>query len=305
MRLELPPVPRSSYSALGEACSIATRSRSTSSSSAVILASAVRTPWPISLRPTTSTTRPSASIRSQELGRKGPAAGRRGAGAFGVEPEADQQPAAGERGEAEEVAPGGHRPPPSRAVDGLADARVAAAAAEVVAQRGLDLGLRRRRSAREQRGDLDDHPGLAVAALRDALLEPGALDRVRAVRREPLDRRVALAGGRGEVDLAGAHGDALLEHRAGAAHSFAAAVLGAGQAENVAQVPEQRHARRRFGLPADSVDEQGELGHRGLPGSMPRGTWEALRGFGRPGAQRGGASQSSGSAACGESWTPR
>ena len=50
---------------LGPACSKRTRSSGTSSSSATNMASAVCTPWPISLRGMASTTEPSAAILIQ------------------------------------------------------------------------------------------------------------------------------------------------------------------------------------------------------------------------------------------------
>ena len=74
--LSLPPVPVSVNSGPGDACSITTAFQSASSSSARIIASEVRTPWPISECATTSTVRPSAPMRSHWLGAKPAAPGR-------------------------------------------------------------------------------------------------------------------------------------------------------------------------------------------------------------------------------------
>ena len=66
--LPLPPVPRSVNSAFGEACAILMRGQSAPSSSARIIASDVRTPWPISDLLIVSVTVPSTSMRTQPFG---------------------------------------------------------------------------------------------------------------------------------------------------------------------------------------------------------------------------------------------
>ena len=97
-------------------------------------------------------------------------------------------------------------------------------------------------------------PGRAVAALERLGLEERLLDRVEpAVLLEALDRDDLLARGLGDRRLAGRRRLAVEQHRAGAALPLAAAVLGAGQVEAVAQDREERlvgAARRRArGLP--------------------------------------------------------
>src|SRR6185295_796135 len=67
-----------------------------------------------------------------------------------------------------------------------ADARVGAAAAQIAGERLIDLGVARLRLLGEQRRRRHDLPRLAVATLRHRLLDPGALQRVRAVRRQAL-----------------------------------------------------------------------------------------------------------------------
>jgi len=82
-----------------------------------------------------------------------------------------------------------------------------------------------------------DAAGLAVAALRHLFLDPGCLDGMRAVGREPLDSRDGGAlGGAGRGD-AGARDLPVKAYRAGAAQAGAAAEFRAGQSEMVAQHP--------------------------------------------------------------------
>src|SRR5215218_7962553 len=70
-----------------------------------------------------------------------------------------------------------------------------------------------------------DHPGDAEAALHRPLLDEGPLD--------------VAAGGVGAHDAAGGDQDAVQQHRAGAALALLAGVLGAGQAEALAQHVQQ------------------------------------------------------------------
>ena len=74
-------------------------------------------------------------------------------------------------------------------LDRAQDAVMAAATADIVVERGGDLGARRRRVTVEQRLRRDQDAGQTIAALAGLLVEEGLLQRVRAVRRaEPLDR---------------------------------------------------------------------------------------------------------------------
>ena len=104
----------------------------------------------------------------------------------------------------------------------------------------------------EQRDRAHDHAGLAVAALRHLLGDPGFLQRMTAIGRKALDRDDGAADPLGHVHLAGAFGLAVEQHGAGAAFLDAAAVLGSGQAEGVAQHPQQRRTRRDIDLMVDA-----------------------------------------------------
>ncbi len=86
-------------------------------------------------------------------------------------------------------------------------------------------------------------PGLAVAALHHVDIEPGFLDALARWRLRATASMVVigfLADG-AHRQHARAHRLAVEVHRAGAALRDAAAELGAGQADDVAQDPEQRH----------------------------------------------------------------
>jgi hypothetical protein len=82
---------------------------------------------------------------------------------------------------------------------------------------------------------------------------------IRAAGREALDRRDPLAGDGADRGDARPHRLAVEVHRARAALCDAAAELGPGQAEQVAQRPQQRHLRGRVDLDLLVVD--GELDH--------------------------------------------
>src|SRR5262245_60113272 len=122
--------------------------------------------------------------------------------------------------------------------DRFPNAQIRPAAADVAGHRGVDIGIGRMRSARQQRGGGHDLARLAVAALHDLAVEPGPLDlgacRCRADRLDGRDLRAADA-----VDWrnAGTNGDAVEVHGASAAQRHAAAELRAGHAEHVAQHP--------------------------------------------------------------------
>ena len=104
-----------------------------------------------------------------------------------------------------------------------------------------------------------DLPRLAVAALRHVELFPRALQRMRAVGRESLER-----GDRGSLPpptrASGTSATALPSqvHGARAALAEAAAELRAAQVEHVAQHPEQRHIGRNINRHRLSVDVERE-----------------------------------------------
>jgi hypothetical protein len=70
-----------------------------------------------------------------------------------------------------------------RSVDGGADAGIGPAAAQVARHRGVDILVGRARVAGQKVGGLHDLAGLAVAALRHLVVDPGRLNGVQRVRR--------------------------------------------------------------------------------------------------------------------------
>src|SRR5262249_55225230 len=144
-----------------------------------------------------------------------------------------------------------------RALDGLADPRIGAAAADVPRQCLVDIGVPGRRYLREQRGRRHDLTGLTVAALHDLHIEPRLLDLL-ADRggADCLDGGDRMAYGGADRHYAGSPGNAIQMHRAGAAERDAAAELGAVHPEHVAQDPEQGHVRWDVDLVRLAVDSQ-------------------------------------------------
>src|SRR5437879_791954 len=159
-----------------------------------------------------------------------------------------------------------------RAMDGGADALVGAAAADV-RHRGVDIGVARAAVLGEQRYRGHDLAGLAVAALRHVLGDPGPLHGVAPARRQPFDRGHALPGRRRDRHHAGAHRGAVEMHGAGAALGDAASELRAGEAEVVAQHPQERRVGRDVHGLAFAVDGEDDRGHDALPGGGCRESW--------------------------------
>src|SRR5262249_8424115 len=116
---------------------------------------------------------------------------------------------------------------------------VGAAAADI-GEIGVDVGVARIGIAPEVRRRRHDLAGLAVAALRHLLSEPGLLHRMPAVRRQTFD-----GGDLGAVEAADGHGAGSHRlpvdmYRAGAALGDAAAVFGSGEPDLLTQHPQQR-----------------------------------------------------------------
>src|SRR5215510_5323820 len=139
-------------------------------------------------------------------------------------------------------------------LDGGADTRIRAAAADVPGHGTVDVRIARLGVGGEQRACRHDLAGLAVPALRHVEREPGGLD--------------FLAGGGGADGFDG--DDPLADHRrnrrdarprrlpvdvngAGAAKGRAAAELRAGHGQHVAQRPKQGHIARNIEIAGLSV----------------------------------------------------
>src|SRR5512132_723553 len=116
-----------------------------------------------------------------------------------------------------------------------------------------------------------DHPGDAEDALHRPLLDEGPLDVGQLARgAEPLDGADVAAGGVGAHHAAGGDQDPVQQHRAGAALALLAGVLGAGQAEALAQHVQQALPDPGVGhLVVLAVDGQGvAVGGLSGPGGL-------------------------------------
>src|SRR5262249_52365474 len=109
----------------------------------------------------------------------------------------------------------------------------------------------------EQSRNRHDHAALAVAALRHVVVDPRLLHLVQlAVLGEPLDGGDLLAGRVAHRKTAGAYRLAVEVYCAGAALRDAAAVLGAGHSDRVADDPQERRIWFDVDLVRLAVDRQ-------------------------------------------------
>src|SRR5258708_17124194 len=203
----LPPVPKSFHTRLrarfcpGVGYSVVTFDQSHSSSSATNWARPVSVPWPISERAMRITTVSSGLMTTQALiSGTGPGAAAAWAPLDGMSRPSARPPAA--------VPITKERRPicgswfmaasPSRAGRGV-DCRahlLEGAAAADVGDRLVDIGVAWLWLLLQQRHHRHDHAGLAIAALRHVVLDPGLLHLVQhAFLPAPLDRRDLLARG--------------------------------------------------------------------------------------------------------------
>src|SRR5262245_49620890 len=125
------------------------------------------------------------------------------------------------------------------ALDGADDARIGGAAAQVAVHARDDLLIARRGVLRQQGGGLHDLAGLAVPALRDLQFDPGSLDRMRVARIEALDGGDGGVADVAERDRTGPHCLSVDVDGAGPALGDAAAELGSGEPQLLADHPEQ------------------------------------------------------------------
>src|SRR5262249_59568569 len=87
---------------------------------------------------------------------------------------------------------------------------------------------------------------------------PRDLQRMRLAAAQPFDGRDLLAGGLLGRSLTGAHGDTVEMHRAGAAKARAAAELGAGHLQLLADDPQERRVVGGVPPPPPPLDEERE-----------------------------------------------
>src|SRR5882724_4664353 len=169
------------------------------------------------------------------------------------------------------------RSPFRRHAGGLGDRgdhrRVARAAAEVARDRVADLLVRRLRVLVEQGGGGHEHAGNAEPALRHAVAHERLLHRrEHAGARQPLDGRDRAPARLHGQHQAARHEPAVEVDGARAAVAGPAALLGAGEAEVLAQRVEQRHVRLHERLHGVAVHgaPQDLFGHPGPPIAQAR-----------------------------------
>ena len=125
-----------------------------------------------------------------------------------------------------------------------------------------DLGLAGIGLAPQERHRLHDHARRAVAALQGVGLREGLLHRMEAaVLLQAFDGGDGLAADGTHARLARATGDAVQQDRAGAALPLAAAVLGPGEVQLVAQHAQQGPLGIGIHVTGDAVDDQLEERH--------------------------------------------
>lgn len=142
--------------------------------------------------------------------------------------------------------------------DGLDDARVGAATAEVAFEGGADGGVGGLGLGVEEGDGAEDHGRGAEAALEGGGIEEGLLDGMEGLGSggEAFDGGDGIVGGRGRWRDAGACGLAVDEDGAGAALAFAAAGLGAGEVEALTERVEEGFALVHVYSDAFAVDRQ-------------------------------------------------
>src|SRR5262245_59384278 len=244
----LPPVEKSPHTRLratfwpGVGYSVVTFDQSHSSSSATICARPVSVPCPISERAMRMTPVSSGRMTTHAFTSGEPSCARTTDGPNGIfRPSARPAPTAVLPMTKERrlslvvimVAPLCLR----RDVDGLAHLLEGSASTDV-RDLGVDVGVRRLWLLAQERRNRHDHPGLAIAALRDLKVEPGFLHAVqsRAVR-QAFDRGDLLAFGRGHGQHARARRRPIEVHGASTALRDSTPVLRAGEARLLADRP--------------------------------------------------------------------
>src|SRR5258706_1196964 len=276
----LPPVPISPQARLEAKFwpavmdSVATFFQSHSSSSATSCARPVRVPWPISVR-AMRITQLSSGFTTTQIFSAAPACSLAEAAKGTCMPSARPPPAAAEltRNSRRDglriflfmIVSSGF--PAGEHAGGTvyrgANALVGAAAADV-GHRRVDVGVVRLLVLRQQRGRRHDLARLAGAALRHVQLPPGLLHRVARVARQAFDgddpvARLQIA----DRDRAGTRELPVQVYRAGAALRHAAAVLGAGEPDLLADHPQERRIGFHLHVADFAVDI--EPGHRNPP----------------------------------------
>src|SRR5215469_15183760 len=148
-------------------------------------------------------------------------------------------------------------------VDRRADANICGAATDIAFHRAIDVGIARLGILLEEPDRRHDLARLTVAALHDVELLPGALYGTRDLAADAFDGGDLAVADIADLRLAGAHRIAVEMDGAGAAERQAAAELGAGEVELVAQGPEEGHVGLRIDVVRRAID--GEADHAAIP----------------------------------------
>src|ERR1700682_23910 len=150
-----------------------------------------------------------------------------------------------------------------RQLDGLADAHVGHTSTETPGHYRVDVLVGWIGVVLQQGGGLHDLSRLAVAALRNLQFDPGDLQRMAALRIEPLDRRHLGAGHRSYRGDTGTSGATVHMHGAGAAQPNPTTKFCSREADLIADRPQQRRVIGRSNGNGAAIEI--ELGHDRTP----------------------------------------
>src|ERR1017187_4686584 len=157
-------------------------------------------------------------------------------------------------------------------LDGIDNAGIGAASADVPLHRLNDLFFRGIVLLMQQRCCTQNHPRGAVTALECALVKECLLNGAELpVLLQTLDGNDLCIGGRLNGNQAGTGRSPVEQYSAGSALAFPAAVLGPGQIQSVAQDGEQSLLGRAANAEARSIDVEIKIAHLNLhipPGSI-------------------------------------
>lgn len=128
-------------------------------------------------------------------------------------------------------------------LDGGANALIGSAATDIPSHGAVNVLVGRLWVGLQQRDGLHDLPRLAVAALRNVELDPGLLNGVKTVRAYSFDGDDFRAVHGAQRSDARADGLAIPVDSAGAAQGHTAAELGAGEPDDIPEIPQKRHVR--------------------------------------------------------------
>jgi hypothetical protein len=136
-------------------------------------------------------------------------------------------------------------------------AHVGTAATDISGHCRIDVRVIRGRVSRQQRGSRHDLSGLTVSALHHFKIEPGLLDLgPRDGLSDTLDRRDGSISNGSHGKLAGSDGDTVQMYGARAALRDSTAELGAREAYNVSENPQQWHVGGDIHILCFAVDQE-------------------------------------------------